>query len=226
MRNIDQKTTGDCPPDRALRRLVKVSEQRVKLLDILQTSDILEATRGLGLRALTNHDQQAVKLAERKTQSVRLHIAAALMPKREKSVEKIRIIWCRTVFVASPFSKFVQVGICRGGDATFWTNNWTNIPDSSWQSCDLRDHIADDVALDIRQAEVAAVVAVAEAFVVEAEQVQQGGVQVESTCNWPMPPRWGLNQGNAALLRALPWASTCNDVGVDAFRTLGPRQPI
>ena len=42
----------------------------------------------------------------------------------------------------------------------------------------LRDDVVDDVAVDVGEAEVAAGVAVSEFFVVEAEQVQNGGVEV------------------------------------------------
>src|SRR4051812_43755666 len=42
----------------------------------------------------------------------------------------------------------------------------------------LREYVSHYVAMDVRQPEVAAAEAVREAFVVEAEQVQDGGVQI------------------------------------------------
>src|SRR5213593_782271 len=41
-----------------------------------------------------------------------------------------------------------------------------------------RDDLPDHVAVDIRESEIAAIVAIGELFVIEAEQVQDGGVQV------------------------------------------------
>src|SRR5688572_22906222 len=43
---------------------------------------------------------------------------------------------------------------------------------------ELRENLLHDAAMDIGEAEVAAIVAIGEFFVIEAEQVQDGGVEV------------------------------------------------